>query len=404
MYSNSRRKSKYIFARRKKSYYIIRGIGAGIGLVLLGLLIMFIYVNLFGINSKVHLTDSRPAAEINSDVMASSFIESIDDGGTVSEDAAVDTSKLGKTQCTVVISIDGKEKEYIIDVDIRDTTAPVIDCGENVNVLVGSELDMTAIAGASDNSGEDVEPKLSGSYDTAKAGSYDLEFTASDSSGNEGKQSFTLNVIDLKDYANVLESLKDEEGNISFVTGNGYSGTIDMFGMVTVEDNVIVTEKTPLPAGYAPGLDGDTLNSFVEMRAAASEDGVGLLILNGFRSYAIQNSRYATMVRNFGEDTAGQYCAQAGCSEHQAGVALDINTANDRANPELASEFAGSDEGKWLLDNCYKYGFIIRYPEGNESVTGYAYAPWHIRYVGKELAEKLYNGGDWITLEEYYGI
>ena len=127
-------------------------------------------------------------------------------------------------------------------------------------------------------------------------------------------------------------------------------------------------------------------------------------MLYGYRGYSIQNSRYATMTANFGEDEAKLYCAEAGRSEHQTGLAADINTSNDRANPELAAEFAATDEGKWLNENCYKYGFIIRYPDGKEAETGFAYAPWHVRYVGKELAETLYNGSDWITLEEYYGL
>ena len=63
-----------------------------------------------------------------------------------------------------------------------------------------------------------------------------------------------------------------------------------------------------------------------------------------------------------------------------------------------------TSEGQWLNNNCYKYGFIIRYPKGKESITGYIYEPWHIRYVGVDVATQLYNGGNWITLEEYLGI
>ena len=70
----------------------------------------------------------------------------------------------------------------------------------------------------------------------------------------------------------------------------------------------------------------------------------------------------------------------------------------------VSSSFGYTDEGKWIKDNCYLYGFIIRYPEGKEKITGYMYEPWHLRYVGEELAEKLYNNGDWITMEEYFGI
>lgn len=403
MYS-SRKRNKYIFARRKKSYYVVRGIGAAVVFLFLCLLIMFIYVNLFGINSKVHLTGKTPKAEINSQVMASSFIESIDDGGTVSKDAAVDTSALGKTECTVLISIDGKEKEYYMDIEIQDTTAPVIECGSVVNVLKGSSPDMSALAKAGDNSGEEITPELTGTFSTDKAGAFDLSFTASDSSGNESTQDFTLNVIDLSAYGEIPENLKDEDGNISFMTDKGFSGNIDRYGVVTVDETVIVNGSIPLQPSYGPGIGGDAYNAFLELRNAAAADGISLYMTYGFRSYAVQNSRYATMVRNFGEEKVRGFCAEAGCSEHQSGLAFDVNTANDSADPDLASEFAKSDAGKWLDENCSKYGFIIRYPDGKESETGLSHAPWHIRYVGKELAEKLYNDGDWITLESYFGI
>lgn len=77
-------------------------------------------------------------------------------------------------------------------------------------------------------------------------------------------------------------------------------------------------------------------------------------------------------------------------------MAFDVNTIND--------SFANTEEGKWLNDNCYKYGFILRYPNGKSDETGYQYEPWHFRYVGVELAEKLYNNGNWITVEDYFGI
>lgn len=403
MYSG-RRRNKYIFARRKKSYYVVRGVGVGICIIIAALLIMFIYVNLFGVNSKVHLTEKRPTAEVNSDVMASSFIASIDDGGSVSSDVKVDTSAIGTTECTLIVSIDGKEKEYYMDVEIEDTTAPVIECGSSINVLAGSNPDMTSIAKASDNSGENIEPKLSGDYDTSKAGSFDLSFSASDSSGNESEQYFTLNVIDISDYSSIPESLKDEDGNVSFVTDKGFKGNIDRNGVTTVDGTVIVNNDIQLPSSYAPGINGAAYNAFVELQNAAAADDIRLYMAYGFRSYAVQNSRYATMVRNFGEDAVTGFCAEAGFSEHQSGLAFDVNTANDSADPDLAGEFAESDAGKWLIENCYKYGFIIRYPDGKESETGFAYAPWHVRYVGKELAETLYNGGDWITLENYYRL
>ena len=70
----------------------------------------------------------------------------------------------------------------------------------------------------------------------------------------------------------------------------------------------------------------------------------------------------------------------------------------------IDDSFAKTDEGKWINKNAYLYGFIIRYPKGKEDITGYQYESWHLRYVGTELAKKLYNDGDWITMEEYYGL
>ena len=97
-----------------------------------------------------------------------------------------------------------------------------------------------------------------------------------------------------------------------------------------------------------------------------------------------------------GKALADTYSARPGHSEHQSGLAIDINMAD--------SAFDSSPEAKWLNDNAYKYGFILRYPKGKDNITGYMYESWHFRYVGTELANKLYNDGNWITLEEYFGI
>ena len=93
---------------------------------------------------------------------------------------------------------------------------------------------------------------------------------------------------------------------------------------------------------------------------------------------------------------ADTYSSRPGNSEHQTGLCFDLNSIED--------SFQYTSEGKWVNDNCYKYGFCIRFPKGKDAYTGYQYESWHLRYVGTELAEKLYNNGDWISLEEYFGI
>ena len=132
------------------------------------------------------------------------------------------------------------------------------------------------------------------------------------------------------------------------------------------------------------------------MRDDALKEGINLEIISGYRSYADQAYIYNNYVLSDSKSNADTYSARAGHSEHQTGLAADINSLN--------TNFIYTKEGMWLNNNCHKYGFIIRYPEGKASVTGYMYEPWHIRYVGAPLASELYNNGNWISLEEYYGI
>ena len=152
-----------------------------------------------------------------------------------------------------------------------------------------------------------------------------------------------------------------------------------------------------MPSNYNPGdLLGVFKENFNKMKSDASNEGIGLDYVSKFRSYSSQASIYNGYVTREGQASADTKSARPGHSEHQTGLAADINS--------LYQSWGATAEGQWLNNNCYKYGFIIRYPKGKESITGYMYEPWHIRYVGVELATKLYNNGNWITLEEYLGI
>ena len=95
-----------------------------------------------------------------------------------------------------------------------------------------------------------------------------------------------------------------------------------------------------------------------------------------------------------GRAAADTYSARPGHSEHQTGLAIDLNDVTDN--------FGNSREGKWVAAHCHEYGFIIRYPKGKQKITGYMYEPWHVRYVGVKLATKIHDSG--LTLEEYLGI
>ena len=119
--------------------------------------------------------------------------------------------------------------------------------------------------------------------------------------------------------------------------------------------------------------------------------------MSGFRSYERQKDVFAQNVKKLGEETARRVSATPGQSEHQTGLAMDVTSPE--IDFKLTTEFEKTREGKWVLENAHKYGFIIRYPKGKEAITGYDYEPWHLRYVGKEHAAYMKEHN--LTLEEY---
>ncbi|WP_455792164.1 M15 family metallopeptidase [Clostridium butyricum] len=127
----------------------------------------------------------------------------------------------------------------------------------------------------------------------------------------------------------------------------------------------------------------------------AKSDNVVLIGNSAYRSYKSQKEVYNNRVNAVGRKKAEDYVAKPGFSEHQTGLCIDV-TNRDKYFVK------GTEEADWIANNCYKYGFIIRYPEGKENITGISYEPWHIRYVGKEIAKQIHNKG--ITLEEYLGV
>ncbi len=164
---------------------------------------------------------------------------------------------------------------------------------------------------------------------------------------------------------------------------------------LTYIDGILIANKTyKLPASYAPGVDKSAEAALNRMIKAAAEDGVTLFIKSAYRSYETQKYLYNNYVARDGVAAADRYSARAGHSEHQTGLAFDLNS--------LEQSFGETKEGKWLAEHCHEYGFIIRYPKDKENITGYMYEPWHVRYLGEDIAEKVYNSGK--CLEEYLGI
>ena len=141
-------------------------------------------------------------------------------------------------------------------------------------------------------------------------------------------------------------------------------------------------------------LKKEAYDNFKNLSNDASKLGYKIVIVSAYRSYFYQQELFDYYVENKGMDYALKCSAKPGHSEHQTGLAIDVMGSNNDYD-----EFEKSKEFNWMINNSYKYGFILRYPKGKENITGFKYEPWHYRYVGTDLAKIIYNKK--ITLEEY---
>lgn len=182
----------------------------------------------------------------------------------------------------------------------------------------------------------------------------------------------------------------------AYTYNDGSEPVIEVVDGFTYVNGILIVNKTySLPETYNPSrLHPDAQAAFDQMQAAAAAEGLKLKIISGFRPYSQQYSAYNNYAARDGKALADRYSARPGHSEHQTGLAMDINS--------LQQSFATAKEGKWLSEHCAEYGFIIRYGEGKEDKTGFMYEPWHIRYLGVDLAKTVTDSG--LCLEEFLGI
>ncbi|WP_407272925.1 D-alanyl-D-alanine carboxypeptidase family protein [Radiobacillus sp. PE A8.2] len=195
-------------------------------------------------------------------------------------------------------------------------------------------------------------------------------------------------------------------------------------GLVTVNNptsiEVLLNKQRKLPDGYVPEdlvvpnvpfyfdeylpkkqMRQEAATALEQLFYASNEQaGLNLVAASGYRSYATQKQIYENNVKTKGEAHANQFSAKPGTSEHQSGLAMDVTTAD--VGFSLVQSFKETEEGTWLAEHAHEYGFIIRYLEGKSDITGYAYEPWHCRYVGTEMATEIYEQG--VTLEEFFGF
>lgn len=184
---------------------------------------------------------------------------------------------------------------------------------------------------------------------------------------------------------------------------------------------VVVNKKRPLqPKTYTPVslrapamklkgaktsesmlLNEETARALETLDQAARGAGHQFTLVSGYRAHNTQKTIYDSEVRGFGQAIADQESARPGHSEHQTGWAADLVGAT--GDCEIEACFAETPEGQWLAANAYKYGFVIRYAKDKTDITGYVYEPWHLRYVGVDLATEMHRTGVQ-TLEEFFSL
>lgn len=192
----------------------------------------------------------------------------------------------------------------------------------------------------------------------------------------------------------VITASLDGENNAAASITVTVTNNTNAQGLTYINGILVVNKTYSLPSTYNPGVDNEASAALSEMFRAAKADGIILEIVSGFRSYDRQTQLYNNYVSRDGVAAADRYSARAGHSEHQTGLAFDLNS--------LEESFGETKEGKWLKEHCWEYGFIIRYPKEKEEITGYMYEPWHVRYLGKTAAKSVTESG--LCLEEYLNI
>lgn len=276
----------------------------------------------------------------------------------------------------------------------EDKEAPILKLThKRVQIAVNTKIDyLSYVSQAEDDVDGDVSSLQYTEIDSSKIGTYTVEYSAKDKAGNEAKKTLVIDIVKMFDN--------------DIYSPNGIEPT-------TVENpediTVLVNKVNQIPEGWVPDdlvevIDGgqmlrkEAAEAYEKFYKAASSQGIELYSISGYRTNDTQTRYWTNMVNVYGEEYASQYSAFPGRSEHQLGLAMDVSykTTGDR----LSESVADSDIGKFIVSDGYKYGFILRYLKDKVAITNYGYEPWHIRYVGVELATKLHENG--LTLEEYY--
>lgn len=269
---------------------------------------------------------------------------------------------------------------------MEDTTKPKFSkFSDVVEIPLDSDqnYDFSSYFLAEDLSETSIQYKIE-EVDFLNPGDYRMMIIASDTYGNSIEKECIVRVQYEKETSSPNKSAENEEGQ-SVVSSDPYY----------VQGIMVVNKKHGLPANYAPQENAEAGAKIRQLIADMQRQGYAISSsYSGYRSYTYQSSLYNNYVNSYGQAQADRFSARPGYSEHQTGMAFDLKHSNGtlvETTPEV----------NWIAAHAHEYGFIVRYPSGKESATGYMPEPWHLRYVGDQ-ASAIYASG--LTLEEYLGV
>lgn len=225
--------------------------------------------------------------------------------------------------------------------------------------------------------------------------------TAASSDKNEGSKTSVKDYpadapwegFDMYGVPDALDTLTEDDGDLLVLVNKLHAVSKNYYP----SDMVAVDGKYTTNQGLE--MKSDAYDAYLQMRKAARADEIYFKICSAYRTYSTQEYLYNSYLGSMGEDLRNIRSAYPGRSEHHTGYAIDITSKS--MGWTLSQAFADYPEGEWINEHCSEYGFIIRYPKGKTDITGYDYEPWHLRYVGTEVAAEITEQG--ITLEEYLG-
>lgn len=276
----------------------------------------------------------------------------------------------------------------------KDQEAPVLLLNKSrVQIALNTSFDyLQYVEKAYDHQDGDVTDQINyNEIDTTSVGKKTVHYKVTDQAGNQSQKDLIVDVVEyVGDLINPITAKADIVENPDDVT-------------------VLVNKLHEIPKGWKPDDLEDVIDCHQQLRHEANEaytkfyqaakaKGIAIYTISGYREPETQQLYWDNSVKVFGEEHAIQYNAYPRRSEHELGLSVDISytTEGDR----LSEKVADSALGKFIESDAYKYGFILRYPQDKVRITGYGYEPWHIRYVGVDLATQLHQENK--TLEEYY--